>query len=56
VFLGAAQRCLDQFAREAGLAAPQVTLSRFGRNAVAVGAAALVLHAAVRPFHQQASA
>jgi predicted NBD/HSP70 family sugar kinase len=52
VFLGAAQRCLDQFARESGLAAPQITLSRFGRNAVAVGAAALVLHAAVRPFHQ----
>ena len=55
VFLGAAQRCLDQFALDAGLSAPQVTAARFGRNAVAIGAAALVLHAAVRPFHQRAA-
>lgn len=51
VFLGAAQRSLDRFAHEAGLAAPPVALARFGREAVAVGAAALVLHQAVRPFH-----
>ena len=53
VFLGAAQRSLDRFADEAGLAAPQVAASRFGREAVAVGAAALVLHLAVRPFHER---
>ena len=53
VFLGAAQRSLDRFAAEAGLAAPQVAASRFGREAVAVGAAALVLHQAVRPFHER---
>jgi predicted NBD/HSP70 family sugar kinase len=55
VFLGAAQRSLDRFAREAGLAAPPVAASRFGREAVAVGAAALVLHQAVRPFHERAA-
>jgi predicted NBD/HSP70 family sugar kinase len=53
VFLGAAQRSLDRFAAEAGLAAPPVALARFGREAVAVGAAALVLHQAVRPFHER---
>jgi predicted NBD/HSP70 family sugar kinase len=55
VFLGAAQRSLDRFATEAGLAAPPVALARFGREAVAVGAAALVLHQAVRPFHERAA-
>ena len=51
-FLGAAERSLYRYAQEAGLSAPQVSSARFGRDAVAVGAAALVLHAAVRPFHQ----
>ncbi len=53
-FLGAAQRSLDRYARAAGLTAPSVARSRFGREAVAVGAAALVLHQAVRPFHAAA--
>ena len=55
VFLGAAQRSLDRFAIDAGLSAPQVQAARYGRDAVAVGAAALVLHAAVRPYHQRAT-
>ena len=55
VFLGAAQRSLDRFAIDAGLGAPPVSPTRFGREAVAVGAAALVLHAAVRPFHQRSA-
>jgi predicted NBD/HSP70 family sugar kinase len=56
VFLGAAERSLARFAHDAGLSAPPVSAARFGRNAVAVGAAALVLHAAVRPFHERAVA
>jgi predicted NBD/HSP70 family sugar kinase len=56
VFLGAAQRSLARFAAEAGLAAPPVVACRFGREAVAVGAAALVLHQAVRPFHERPAA
>ena len=50
-FLGAAQRSLERFAHDAGLTAPPVASARFGREAVAVGAAALVLHLALRPFH-----
>jgi predicted NBD/HSP70 family sugar kinase len=56
LFLSAAQRSLDRYAAEAGLAAPPVALARFGREAVAVGAAALVLHQAVRPFHERVAA
>ena len=52
-FLGAARRSLERFAHDAGLAAPSVSAARFGREAVAVGAAALVLHHAVRPFHER---
>ena len=55
-FLGAAQRSLDRCAQAAGLTAPPVARSRFGREAVAVGAAALVLHLAVRPFHDRTRA
>ena len=55
-FLGAAQRSLDRFAVDSGLTAPPVSAARFGREAVAVGAAALVLHHAVRPFHERVTA
>jgi predicted NBD/HSP70 family sugar kinase len=55
-FLGAAQRSLARFALDAGLSPPPVSPARFGREAVAVGAAALVLHYAVRPFHERAAA
>ena len=55
-FLGAAQRSLERFAADAGLTPPPVAAARFGRHAVAVGAAALVLHNAVRPYHQRPAA
>jgi predicted NBD/HSP70 family sugar kinase len=55
-FLGAARRSLERYAQDAGLAPPTVSPALFGREAVAVGAAALVLHHAVRPFHERAAA
>lgn len=49
-FLDSAQTCLDNYARDCGLQLPEIRLSRFGSCSVAVGAAALVKHALVRPL------
>ena len=49
-FLDSALACLDNYARDCGLQAPEIQLSRFGSRSVAVGAAALIKHALVRPF------
>jgi len=49
-FLDAAQSCLDRYAEDCGLQLPDIQLSRFGSRSVAVGAAALVKHALLRPL------
>ncbi|MFG6465056.1 ROK family protein [Roseateles sp. BYS87W] len=49
-FLDPALRTLDQFAAAAGVAPPAVTLSRFGADAVPVGAAALARYRLTRPL------
>ena len=49
-FLEAAQSCLDHYAHDCGLTLPEIQLSRFGSRSVAVGAAALVKHALLRPL------
>ena len=45
-----AQSTLEDYARQAGLQAPQVRTARYGQQAAAVGAAALVLHRFLRPL------
>jgi predicted NBD/HSP70 family sugar kinase len=47
--IGAACRTLNDYARAAGLKAPEVRPARYGLQAAAVGAAALVLHHYLRP-------
>ena len=49
-FLEAAFLALESQARDAGLAPPPVTLSRFGADAVAIGAAALARYRLTRPL------
>jgi predicted NBD/HSP70 family sugar kinase len=46
-----AQQTLQRYAAAAGMAAPPVRAARYGLLASAVGAAALVLHHALRPMH-----
>jgi len=48
--LDAAQSCLDRYSEDCGLQLPDIQLSRFGSRSVAVGAAALVKHALLRPL------
>jgi len=48
VFLRPALRALGEYARAAGLEAPEVRVSRYGADAVAVGAAALVRYRLTR--------
>jgi len=50
VFLEPALRTLDEYAAAGGFAAPKVRTSRFGADAVAVGAAALVRYRVTRPL------
>jgi len=45
-----AQDTLHTYARQAGLVAPQVRAARYGLQAAAMGAAALVLHRYLRPL------
>ena len=47
-FLRPALRTLGEYARAAGLAAPEVRLSRYGADAVALGAAGLVRYRLTR--------
>ena len=49
-FLEAAQSCLNRYSEDCGLQLPEIQLSRFGSRSVAVGAAALVKHALLRPL------
>jgi predicted NBD/HSP70 family sugar kinase len=49
-FLDAARTCLESYSQDCGLQLPEILLSRFGSRSVAVGAAALVKHALVRPL------
>jgi len=46
-----AQETLQNYATDAGVAAPMVRVARYGLLASAVGAAALVLHQYLRPMH-----
>jgi predicted NBD/HSP70 family sugar kinase len=50
-FTQTARQALSQFGEQSGLLIPEVQLSRFGSDAVAVGAAALVLHSVIRPIY-----
>lgn len=50
VFLDAALTSLGSYADAAELPPPEVQLSAFGQDAVAIGAAALVLHRLLRPL------
>jgi hypothetical protein len=54
--LEGAVRTLAEVARSAGLPMPVVRPARYGLLAPAVGAAALVLHQALRPLHRSAPA
>ena len=49
-----AQATLQEYARQAGLQAPEVRAARYGSQAAAVGAAALVLHRYLRPLIKDA--
>ena len=49
-FLDSAQACLDNYSQDCGLQLPEIQLCRFGSHSVAVGAAALIKHALVRPL------
>ena len=49
-FLDSARTCLESYSQDCGLQLPEIQLSRFGSRSVAVGAAALVKHALVRPL------
>ena len=44
------QACLDNYSQDCGLQLPEIQLCRFGSHSVAVGAAALIKHALVRPL------
>ena len=49
-----AQKTLHEYAGQAGLQAPEVRAARYGSQAAAVGAAALVLHRHLRPLIKDA--
>jgi len=49
-FVAAARETLERYASEAQLPTPELRLSHYGVQAVAVGAAALVLHKTTRPL------
>lgn len=49
-YIDAAHETLDARAAEGSLRPPKVTVARFGEQAVAIGATALVLHQIVRPM------
>lgn len=49
-FLDAATSCIERYAADCGLPLPEIRLSRFGGHSIAVGGAALVKHALLRPF------
>jgi predicted NBD/HSP70 family sugar kinase len=53
-FLGPALQTLRDYAAAAGLAAPEVRISQFAEDAVAIGAAALARHRLTRPFSSDA--
>jgi predicted NBD/HSP70 family sugar kinase len=53
-FLNPAIEVFNEFAAAAQLPAPTITLSRFGADAVAIGAAALVRYHLTRPYNLQA--
>lgn len=48
--LDAARVCLERYAKDCGLPLPEICLSKFGDLSVAVGGAALVKHALLRPL------
>jgi len=48
--LDAAYSCLDDYAQNCALQLPEIRLARFGSRSVAIGAAALVKHALLRPL------
>ena len=48
--LDSAQACLENYSQDCGLQLPEIQLCRFGAHSVAVGAAALIKHALVRPL------
>lgn len=48
--LDAAYSCLDVYAQDCALQLPEIRLARFGSRSVAIGAAALVKHALLRPL------
>jgi len=50
----AAQATLERYAQQAGLRPPEVRVARYGPQAAAVGAAALVLHRYLRPLIKDA--
>ncbi len=54
-FIDAASSCLKSYAESAGLPMPELRQSRYGTLAVAVGAAALVLHKLIRPLELRAT-
>ena len=48
--LDAARVCLERYAKDCGLPLPEICLSKYGERSVAVGGAALVKHALLRPL------
>lgn len=48
--LDSARTCLERYSRDCGLPLPEISLSKFRELSVAVGAAALVKHALLRPL------
>jgi predicted NBD/HSP70 family sugar kinase len=55
-FFDTAASCMQRYAESSGLPAPEIEHARYGSLAVAVGAAALVLHRLVRPLELKACA
>ena len=53
VFFDAMRESLRRYASDCGLQPPDIQLSRFGQKSIAVGAAALVKHALLRPVDVQ---
>ena len=49
-FLDSARTCLENYSQDCGLQLPEIQLCRFASRSVAVGAAALIKHALVRPL------
>jgi len=48
--LDPAYACLDRYAKDCALTLPEIRLARFGSQSIAIGAAALVKHALLRPL------